>query len=91
VSVENLAGALRLAKLAFTLDPIKEAAKLFAEATIAAGFHGNVREILHNLVRVREEAAFNASRALLAAGTENISDHDMRKNYLTLLETKLEI
>ena len=87
--VENLASALRLARLALNLDAVQEAAKLLAEATIKSGFHGNPLEVLHEIVRAREEAALSASKALLAAGTENITDHDMRKHYLARLGTTL--
>jgi len=88
-SVENLAGALRLAGLALTVDAVAEAAKMLTAATLKAGLHGNPLTILQQLVREREDIALGASRALLAAGTENIADHDMRKNYLTLLGTSL--
>ena len=88
-SIENLAGALRLAKLALTIDAVQEAAKMLAEAAIKAGFHGNPATVLCDMVKAREDAALGASKILLAAGTANIADHDMRKNYLARLGTDL--
>ncbi len=88
-SIENLAAALQLARLAVSLAAVKEAAKMLAEATIKAGFHGNVLQILQELVRNREEIALGAGRALLAAGTANIADHSMLQHYLPLLGTSL--
>jgi triacylglycerol lipase len=90
-SVENLAAALRLARLAVTLDAVAEAAKMLAEAAVISGFHGDPLAVLHEMVKKREDAALGASRALLAAGTENIADHDMRKNYLARLGTTLAL
>lgn len=90
-SVENLAAALSLAKLALTTDAIQEAAKMLAAAAIQAGFHGNPLAILSDMVKVREDAALGAARILLKAGTANLADHDMRKNYLARLGTDLVI
>jgi hypothetical protein len=88
-SLENLASALRLAKLALNLEAVGEAARMVAEATLRSGFHGNIFEILHQMMRVREDAALGAARLLLEAGLEKITDHDMTKNYLALLGTSL--
>ena len=89
--VENLANALRLAGLALNLDAVREAAKLLAEATIQSGFLGNPIETLQRMVKEREETALRASRVLLAAGTQNVTDHDMCKNYLARLGTTLAL
>ena len=89
--VENLSSALRMALLALNLDPIQEAAKMIAEATIKSGFLRNPLAVLQEMVQARENIALGASKALLAAGTENIADHDMRANYLARLGTKLAV
>ena len=88
-SVENLASALKLARLALNFEAVGEAAKMLTEATLKAGFHGNPVDILHQMVKAREDAALTASKVLLAAGTANVADHDMRKNYLARLGTTL--
>jgi triacylglycerol lipase len=88
-SVENLAAALRLALAAADAHPVDEASKMLADAVKAAGFHGNVLDILHQAVKVRESIAAGAAKDLLATGTENIEDHDMRKCYLARLGTSL--
>jgi hypothetical protein len=88
--VENLAGALMLARLALAAgDAVQDMAKLTAQAAIQAGFHGNPLDALHRIVKALEDGALGVSKALLAAGTENIADHDMRKNYLVRLGTSL--
>lgn len=87
--IENLAGALQLAKLAFGFDAIEEAAKMLADAIRKAAFHGNPAAILHQMVREREEVALRAAKALLALGIEKIDDHSMTEHYLDRLGTKL--
>jgi triacylglycerol lipase len=87
--VENLAAALQLARLAVNFDAVKKAAEMLVEATIRSGFHGDPQTILHEMVKNQEDAALGAAKLLLASGTQNISDHDMRKDYLARLGTKL--
>src|SRR5215471_9948170 len=84
-AVENLSSALRLTAGALDFNAVGEAAKLLAEAAIQAGFHGNILDVIHQIVKTREDAALGAAKLLLAAGTENVTDHDMRKNYLARL------
>ncbi len=88
-AVETLAAALRLAKLALSVDAVREAAKLIAEATLKAGFHGDPVKALHQLVKAEEDAALGACKLLLQSGIANIENHDMRKNYLACLGTTL--
>jgi hypothetical protein len=90
-SVENLAAALRLGVLALDANPVGEAAKMFAEAVMQSGFHGSPFTILDQMMKDRENLALGAAKALLATGTENIADHDMRKNYLARLGTTLAL
>ena len=89
--VENLANALRLVGLALNLDAVSEAAKMIAQATLQSGLLGNPMEALQRIMKEREEIATGAARALLAAGTENVTDHDMRTNYLARLGTSLAL
>jgi triacylglycerol lipase len=89
--VENLAGALQLARLAVGTDAITEAAKMFATAMVQSGFHGNPVKAVQDMVRQREEAASGAVRLLLASGTQNIADHDMQKCYLACLGCELKL
>lgn len=78
-----------MAGLALNLDPIEQAAKMLFEATIKSGFHTNPLTVLQQMMGSKEDFALGASRALLASGTQNIGDHDMRNNYLSLLGTSL--
>lgn len=90
--IEDLASALRLARLALSHDAIQEAARMLKEATVKAiSLRQNPLTVLQGIVKAREEIALGASRALLEAGTENITDHDMRKNYLARLGTTLAV
>lgn len=89
--IENLAGALHLARLALSTDAVREAAKMLAEAMFQSGFSGNPITALQRMMREREDAALGAWKKLLAAGTENIADHDMRNNYLARLGTTLAL
>ncbi len=77
-SIENLAGALRLAKLALNVDAVREAAKILAEAAMKARFRGNPLTILAEIVKTREDAALGVSKLLLAAGIaiHNRSRHE---------------
>jgi triacylglycerol lipase len=88
-AVENLSAALRLALGAVNFNPVVEAAKMLGEAAVQAGFRGNILDELHEIVKTREDAALGAAKLLLAAGTADITDHDMRKNYLARLGTSL--
>ncbi|MBZ5576470.1 MAG: lipase family protein [Acidobacteriia bacterium] len=89
--VENLAAALRLMGLALNLDAIEEAGKLLAQATMQAGLTGSVQEALHQIVRAREETVLGYVRTVLAAGADNITDHNMRNDYLARLGTSLAV
>jgi triacylglycerol lipase len=90
-SVENLAAALRLAKLALTVDAVAQAAKMIAAATIKAGLHGDPGKTLQEMVKAQEDAALGAAKLLLQAGTAQIENHNMRAHYLPCLGTTLDL
>jgi len=81
-SVETLAGALRFAERALSIEPLAQAAGLVGDLVKAAA-HG-----VH--LQDQEEAARARVNAILQSGIENVSDHDMRKCYLERLKAPLE-
>jgi triacylglycerol lipase len=72
--VEGLLAALRLAALGVNLNFLEETANL----TIAVLTD-------RNAILNRESALIGDAKAVLAAGTENITDHSMQNSYLPLL------
>jgi triacylglycerol lipase len=89
-AVENLMAALKLGFEAVDFDPIEEAAKMFRDAVLKSGLHGNPLQEVEELMRERELAAFGGDlEMLLKAGADNIADHSMTDQYLVRLGTKL--
>ena len=80
-AVETLKGALALGKSAFNLAVIGQAAGLIADG---------VKGLLKGDITEEHEKAFRErATIILKGGVEKIEDHNMEKNYLVRLKTKL--
>ena len=80
-AVETLKGALALGKGAFNLAVIGQAAGLIADG-VKGLFKGEITE-------EHEKAFRERAISILKGGVEKIEDHNMEKNYLVRLKTKL--